>query len=104
MSTSDQEHKINGRAVRLKSFNAKSVDVHEHIIRTIPSFGDYIDRELQDRIRLAEESQMKINDLISKINEPVVIEFKSFNVDIIKVRNVRQNSRPNEIFIIIFTC
>ena len=81
-----QEHKINGRVVRLKSYDDKTCDVHEHILRNIPSFGDFIDRELQDRIRLAEKSQMKINDFISKLNEPVIIEFKSFNFEIIKVR------------------
>ena len=85
-----QEHKINGRVVRLKSYDEKSCDVHEHILRVILSFGDYIDRELENRINAAEKSQMKINDFISKLNEPVIIEFKSFNVAIIKVRFVRQ--------------
>ena len=85
-----QEHKINGRVVRLKAYDEKSCDVHEHILRNIPSFADYIDRELKNRVSSAEESQMKINDFISKLNEPVMIEFKSFNVAIIKVRFVRQ--------------
>ena len=81
-----QEHNINGRVVRLKSYDENSCDVHEHILRIIPSFGDCIDRELQNRSLLAEESHMKINDFISILNEPVIIEFKSFNIAIIKVR------------------
>ena len=81
-----QEHKINRRVVRLKSYDDKSCDVHEHILWNIPSFGDYIDRELQNRIILAEESLMNITDFISSLNEPVIIEFKSFNIAIIKVR------------------
>ena len=85
-----KEQKLNGKVVSLKSHDGKTCDVHEHVLRQIPSFGDYIDRELKNRIRLAEESQMKINDFISKSNEPVIIEFKSFNVAIIKVRFVRQ--------------
>ena len=103
MPTPGQAHEINGRVVRLKSYDDESVDVHEHIIRNIPSFADFIDRELQDRIRLAEEGQMKINDFTSKLNEPVIIQFKSFNIDIIKVRIFRRNSRPNDIMILIFT-
>ena len=85
-----QEHKINGGVVRLKAYDEKSCDVHEHILRNIPSFGDFIDRELEKRVSSAEESQMTLNDFISKSNEPVIIEFKSFNVAIIKVRFVRQ--------------
>ena len=103
MPTPGQAHEINGRVFRLKSYDDKSVDVHEHVIRNIPIFGDFIDRELKDRIRLAEESQMKINDFSSKLNEPVIIQFKSFNIDIIKVRIVRRHLRPNDIMIIIFT-
>ena len=64
--------------------------VHEHVLRQIPCFGHFIDTELKNRIRLAKESQMTLNDFISKSNEPVIIEFKSFNVAIIKVRFVRQ--------------
>ena len=33
---------------------------------------------------------MKINDFVSKLKEPVMIEFKRFNFAIIKVRFVRQ--------------
>ena len=82
-----KEQKLNGKVVSLKSHDGKTCDVHEHVLRQIPSFGDYIDRELKNRIRLVEESQMTLNDFISK---PVIIEFKSFNVAIIKVRFVRQ--------------
>ena len=85
-----KEQKFNGKVVSLKSHDGQTCDVHEHVLRQIPSFGDYIDRELKNRIRLTEESQMTLNDFISKSNEPVIIEFKSFNVAIIKVRFVRQ--------------
>ena len=103
MPTPGQAHEINGRVVRLKSYDDESVDDHEHVIRNKPSFADFIDRELQDRIRLAEEGQMKINNFISKLNEAVIIEFKSFNIDIIKLSIVRCNLRPYDIMIIIFT-
>ena len=81
-----QEHKINGRIVRLKSYDENSCDVHEHILRNIPSFADFIDREIQNRIIIGEERHMNITDFISILNEPVLIEFKSFNIAIIKVR------------------
>ena len=81
-----KEQKLNGRIVRLKSYEDKTCDVHEHVLRNITSFADFIDRELQNRIILAEESLMNITDFISSLNEPVIIEFKSFNIAIIKVR------------------
>ena len=55
------------------------------MLRNIPSFADFIDRELQARITLAEKSGMKLSEFTSKLNDPVIIEFKSFNFDIIKV-------------------
>ena len=83
-----KEQKLNGRIVCLKAYDDKTCNVHEHIIRNIPSFSEFIDRELQNRIALAEGSPMKITDFISKFNEPVIIQFKSFNFAIIKVRIV----------------
>ena len=87
-----KEQKLNGRIVRLKSYEDKTCDIHEHILRNITSFADFIDRELQNRIELAETNQMKITDFISKFNEPVIIEFKSFNFAIIKVRIVYRSN------------
>ena len=60
-----KEQKLNGKIVRLTSYENKTSDVHEHILRNIPSFADFIDRELHDRISSAEESQMKISDFTS---------------------------------------
>ena len=85
-----KEQKLNGKIVRLTSYENKTSDVHEHILRNIPSFADFIDRELHDRISSAEKSQMKISDFTSKLGEPVIIEFKSFNFAIIKVKTVRR--------------
>ena len=85
-----KEQKLNGRIVSLTSYEGKTCDVHEHILRNITSFADFINREMQNRCRLAANSQMKINDFISKLGEPIIIDFKSYNHAIIKVRIIRR--------------
>ena len=52
----------------------KYKDVHEHVIKQIDSFREYIDKELQEREEKKETER-----------SPITIEFKFYNIEIVKV-------------------
>jgi len=69
-----QEKTITGQVVRLKAYDNKYKDVHEHVIKQIDSFREYIDKELQEREEKKENWR-----------SPIIIEFKFYNIEIVKV-------------------
>merc|ERR1712227_205480 len=69
-----QEKTITGQVVRLKAYDNKYKDVHEHVIKQIDSFREYIDKELQEREEKKENWR-----------SPIIIEFKFYNIEIVKI-------------------
>jgi len=82
-----QEQKISGRVIRLKAFDENFWDVHERVLRTIDSFSNFIDREDRKRENelLQSINEFTLDSYRTKINKPIVIEFKSYNFAIINL-------------------